>query len=135
MIVTSVSGSSSTPYTCEYRTAIASRNAGNPRNGGYPWALGSFAAAASASITCWGGPTSGFPRPRSTSGSPSSAACSETFARSAVKYCCGSRSSRWGGGRMARSYDAGATFPRYKLQIVRRATNLGAPVARTKEDR
>ena len=37
-----------------------------------------------------GGPTSGFPRPRSTSGSPSAAAAA-TRANKAVKYCSGSR--------------------------------------------
>src|SRR5262245_13566511 len=100
MIVTSVSGSSSTPYSSPYRAAIASRKAGKPRNGGYPCAACSFARAASSSITCCGGPTSGFPRPRSTSGSPSIAACRETSASSAVKYCCGRRSTRSGGGRI-----------------------------------
>ncbi len=38
----------------------------------------------------------GFPRPKLTSGSPSFAASAATRASSAVKYCCGSRSIRFG---------------------------------------
>src|SRR4029453_2451126 len=51
------------------------------------------------SIAWAGGPTSGLPRPRSTSGSPWRSAASATRARSDVKYCWGSRSSRAGRGR------------------------------------
>src|SRR5207248_933608 len=51
-----------------------------------------------ASTTCAGGPTSGLPRPRSTSGSPSRAAASATRASSPVKYWSGSLSSRLGRG-------------------------------------
>src|SRR5947207_7314164 len=81
---------------------MASRSSGRPGNGAYPWAVGRFAASASASTTCWGGPVSGFPRPRSTIGSPSRAAAAVTRARSAPKYCSGSRSSRFGLGLIGR---------------------------------
>src|SRR5829696_419178 len=42
---------------------------------------------------------SGFPRPRSTSGGPLSAAAAATRPRSVTKYCCGNRSRRFGRGR------------------------------------
>ena len=50
-------------------------------------------------MTASEGGVSGFPRPRSTTGSPASRAAAATRASSAAKYCSGRRSSRSGRGR------------------------------------
>src|SRR5215203_1770701 len=60
---------------------------------------GTSAASRRRSTTCAGGPMSGFPRPRSTSGGPLAAAAAATRPRSVTKYCCGNRSRRFGRGR------------------------------------
>src|SRR5581483_6506553 len=98
------------------------------------------AARSSAAATWGGGPTSGLPRPRSTSGSPSRAADAATRASSDMKYCSGSRSSRFGGARRSlRGRPLGAPELDGKLEhdvFVRRAmlhdvgdTAIAEPVA------